>query len=304
MSSEPGVKPPLNANMRGILWALLAMCAFATVPVGVRILTPYLPSTEIVVLRNLIAVAFLVPWALKVGCVGVKPKRVGLHVMRGGLNGMGMILWFWGLGLVPLANAVALQFTLPLFALLLAVLFLGERVGIRRTTATAVGFMGALVIIRPGFIDVSLATSAILLSAVFYAATLVVMKTQSLNEKPMVIMFWSNLFIALFTLPPALFNWVSVPMEAWPWLVFLALGGWLAHYALTKSLVTAETKVVASLDFLRLPVVAFVAYPLFGEFPDALTWVGAAIIAAATTYIARRDAALIDEGANTKNKEK
>jgi drug/metabolite transporter (DMT)-like permease len=287
--------------MRGILWALLAMCAFATVPVGVRILTPYLPSTEIVVLRNLIAVAFLVPWALKVGWVGLKPKRVGLHVMRGGLNGMGMILWFWGLGLVPLANAVALQFTLPLFALLLAVLFLGERVGIRRTSAMAVGFMGALVIIRPGFIDVSLATSAILLSAVFYAATLVVMKTQSLNEKPMVIMFWSNLFIALFTLPPALFNWVSVPMAAWPWLVFLALGGWLAHYSLTKSLVTAETKVVASLDFLRLPIVAFVAYPLFGEFPDALTWVGAAIIASAATYIARRDAALIGEGANTKN---
>ncbi len=279
----------LTPTARGILWAILAMAAFATVPIGVRFITPYLPAAQTVMLRSFIAVGLMVPWAVAVGWRGLKPKRFDLHLMRGAFNGAGMILWFWGLGLMPVADAVALQFTLPLFALLLAVIFLGERVGVRRTAATLVGFIGALIIIRPGFAEVSLATGAVLGSAALYAATLVVMRSQSLTDKPMVIMFWSNLFIGLVAVIPASLAWVPPPAEVWPWLLFLACGGWLAHFALTKALVTIDAKTAAPFDYLRLPFVAMAAYPLFGEFPDALTWTGAAIIATATAYIAHRD---------------
>jgi drug/metabolite transporter (DMT)-like permease len=89
---------------------------------------------------------------------------------------------------------------------------------------------------------------------------------------------------------PAALVWVTPPMVAWPWLVFLACGGWLAHFSLTKALVTIDAKTAAPFDYLRLPLVAVIAYPLFDEFPDALTWLGAAVIAASTFYIARRDA--------------
>ncbi len=280
----------MTPTARGILWAVTAMAAFATVPIGVRFLSPYLPPAEMVVLRSFIAAGFMAPWVLAVGWKGIKPKRVDLHILRGTFNGSGMILWFWGLGLLPVADAVAVQFTLPLFALLFAVVFLRERVGIRRVGAMAVGFAGALVIIRPGFIEVTLATAAVLGSAALYAATLVVMRSQSLNDKPLSIMLWSNLFIGLIAVIPALFVWVTPPLAAWPWLLFLAAGGWLAHFSLTKALVTIDAKTAAPLDFMRLPFVVIAAYPLFGEFPDALTWTGAAIITCAASYIARRDA--------------
>ena len=198
----------LTPTARGILWAILAMAAFATVPIGVGFITPYLPAAQTVMLRSFIAFGLMVPWAVAVGWRGLKPKRFDFHLMRGAFNGGGMILWFWGLGLMPVADAVALQFTLPLFALLLAVIFLGERVGIRRTAATLVGFIGALIIIRPGFGEVGWATGAVLGSAALYAATLIVMRSQSLTDKPMVIMFWSNLFIGLVAVIPASLAWV------------------------------------------------------------------------------------------------
>ena len=279
----------LTPTARGILWALLAMTAFATVPIGVRFITPYLPAAETVVLRSFIAVGLMIPWAVAAGWRGLKPKRLDLHLLRGTFNGTGMILWFWGLGLIPVADAVALQFTLPLFALIFAVIFLGERVGVRRVSAMLVGFVGALIIIRPGFAEVTLATGAVLGSAALYAATLIVMRSQSRNDQPMTIMFWSNLFIGLIAVIPASLVWVAPPVVVWPWLLFLACGGWLAHFSLTKALVTIDAKTAAPFDYLRLPIVAIAAYPLFGEFPDALTWAGAAIIAAATAYIAHRD---------------
>jgi drug/metabolite transporter (DMT)-like permease len=282
----------LTPTARGILWALFAMVAFATVPIAVRFITPHLPAAEAVMLRNFLAVGLMIPWALAVGWRGLKPKRFDLHLLRGTFNGTGMILWFWGLGLIPIADAVALQYTLPLFALLLAVMFLGERVGPRRVGAMVVGFMGALIVIRPGFAEVSLATVAVLGSAALYAATLVVMRCQSQNDTPMTIMFWSNLFMGLIAVIPAALVWVTPPAEVLPWLLFLTCGGWIAHFSLTKALVTIDAKTAAPLDYLRLPIVAIAAYPLFGEFPDALTWTGAAIIAAATTYIAHRDARL------------
>jgi drug/metabolite transporter (DMT)-like permease len=282
---------PLNLTptARGIAWVLASMVGFATVPIGVRFTTPYLPAAETVMLRSFIGVALMAPWIVAVGWRGMRPKRFDLHLLRGTFNGIGMILWFWGLALIPVADAVALQFTLPLFTLLLAVIFLGERVGIRRTSASLVGFIGALIIIRPGFAEVGWATGAVLGSAVLYAATFIVMRSQSLNDTPMIIMFWSNLFIGLIAVIPAALVWVPPPVEVWPWLLFLGCGGWLAHFSLTKALVTIDAKMAAPFDYLRLPLVAIAAYPLFGEFPDALTWIGATIIAAATTYIARRD---------------
>ncbi len=285
----------LTATERGILWAVLAAAAFAIVPIAVRFLTPYLPAAESVMLRNFLAVALMLPWALRAGWRGLKPNRVDLHVLRGTFNGGGMILWFWGLGLMPVADAVAIQFTLPLFALIFAVVFLGERVGIRRTSAMLVGFAGALIIIRPGFAEVSAATFAVLGSAAAYAATLVVMRSQSQNDTPMTIMFWSNLFMGLVATIPALLVWVTPPLAALPWLLLLTCGGWLAHYSLTRALITIDAKTAAPFDYLRLPFTALAALLLFNEFPDALTWTGALVIAAATYYIARRDARLARE---------
>lgn len=282
----------LTPTARGILWAILTMFAFATVPIGVRFTTPYLPAAETVMLRSFIAVTLMAPWIVTVGWRGMRPRRFDLHLLRGTFNGIGMILWFWGLALIPVADAVALQFTLPLFTLLLAMIFLGERVGIRRTSATLVGFIGALIIIRPGFAEVAWATVAVLGSAVLYGATFIVMRSQSLNDTPMIIMFWSNLFIGLIAVIPAALVWVPPPVEVWPWLLFLGCGGWLAHFSLTKALITIDAKMAAPFDYLRLPLVAIAAYPLFGEFPDALTWTGATIIAVATAYIARRDVRL------------
>ncbi len=280
--------------LRAAGFALVSALCFVGVPICVRYLSAWLGSAEIVTLRNAIGFLLLLPWATRAvwraGWTALAPGPLKFHVLRALFNGVGMIVWFWAIANMQIGDAMALQFTLPLWTMVFAALLLGEHIGPRRIAALLVGFSGVLVIMRPGFAEIGLPAVAALTSAALYALAVVLIRRQTQSAPPTIIMFYTTILMALVGLGPALFDWRPVPAAAVPWLVTLGIVGFLAQFFLAHALKLAEAKVVVVFDFLRMPLAAAAAFVLFGELSDLWTWIGAAIIFGATYYTAQRDA--------------
>jgi drug/metabolite transporter (DMT)-like permease len=218
-------------------------------------------------------------------------QRLSVHVWRALIGVAAMLLWFSALAVLPLAQAVALNFTVPLFATAGAALFLGEVVRVRRWSATIVGFVGVLVIVRPGFAEVSPAALLPVLAAVVMAVSTLVVKSLARTEQPAAIVFYMTLLMTPLSLPPALFVWQTPSWSALGWMGLVAVVANASHILMTRAYGVADASAVLPFDYTRLPFTAAIGYLAFAEVPDLWTWVGAAVIAAATFYIAQREAA-------------
>jgi len=281
--------PRLSDPVQGALYMTAAALCFAVMNVLVRVAGAELHPLQIAFLRNVFALAFMLPWLASVGFQALRTERLGLHLWRAFFGLLAMLTWFTSVVILPLGEAVALNFTVPLFATVGAALVLRETVRTRRWTATAVGFLGVLIILRPGFAQLTPAMGLPIVAAVFMACAIMTVKSLSRTENPATVVLYMNLFLAPLSLVPALFVW-SWP--SWPVLgTCVALGGCatLAHIALTRAYAKADASAVVPFDYARLPFVAVIAYFVFGETSDLWTWVGAGIIAASSVYIARRE---------------
>ncbi len=266
-----------------------AFC-FAVMNAFIREVSAELHPFQIAFFRNLFALLFILPWLASVGWGGLKTKRLGMQVWRSVIGVIAMGCWFSAIALVPLADAVALNFTLPLFATAGAAIFLSEKVGVRRWSATAVGFIGMLIILRPGFVEMSPAMSLPIVAAVFMAISVIILKSLSDTENPNAMVLYMNLFMTPLSLLPALFVWQTPSWNALGLMALLGLFAMLAHLSLARAYARADASAVMPFDYARLPFVAVIAYVLYGEVADAWTWVGAAVIAGSAFYIARREA--------------
>lgn len=269
----------------------------------VRLAGQQLNPVEVAFFRNLFALLFMLPWLLRVGRSGLATQRLGGHVWRA-LFGMGaMFCWFYSVTLIPMAEAVSLNFTVPLFATAGAALVLGEVVRARRWTATAVGFLGVLVILRPGFTEITWVTGLPILAAAFMAGAVLCVKSLSETESPNTIVLYMNLLLTPLSLVPALFVWRWPSMTILLCVALLGLLAAAAHMSLTRAYAAADASAVLPLDYMRLPFVAAIAFLAFGEVPDLWTWVGAGIIAGSTLYIAHREMRVARaEGAALRNR--
>jgi drug/metabolite transporter (DMT)-like permease len=206
-----------------------------------------------------------------------------------------MVCWFTGVSYLQLNQSTALSFTSPLFATIFAVLVLHEVVRARRWTATIVGFIGAMVVVRPGFAEFRWEYAIILVSALLTGLTMTLMKQLTRTESPNAIVLYLTLYILPVSFLLALPGWIWPPAETWPIVVALGAFGMLGHQAMTRAFAAIDASAVTALDFVRLPFVAALAWPIFAETPDVWTWAGAAIIVASTVYITHREAAAARE---------
>ncbi len=294
MSAISAQSAPHNHALRGAFFMTLASILFAGMVGIVRHVseTSGLHAFELAFFRNLFGLLFMLPWLMHTGFGGLKTRRLGLYTVRGVFSILAMLSWFWAVTVMPLAEATALSFTTPIFTTILAALVLGEVVRIRRWTATVVGFLGTLLILRPGFVEVSPAALAVLFGAACIAAAIVAMKILARTESPNAIVTYMVLFLTPLSLPPALFVWQWPAAETWPWLVALGAVATAAHLCVTRAFAAADASAVMPLDFVRLPFVALIGYLAFAEQPDLWTWLGAAVIFGATVYITQREARL------------
>ncbi len=257
--------------------------------VSVRKLSATMSVFEIMFFRALIGFLFVMPWAIRVGPPGWRPPRPGLVTLRGVLLFAAVLAWFLAIAIIPVSDAVALQFTLPLFVVVGAGMFLRERVGPRRALVVVVGFMGALVIIRPGLNEISPAVLLVFLSVGFYVAVHLMTKALAAEVPGSLLVFHMNLLMMPLGLIFA-FLFSGWTMPAWsdaPWLMVVGVASALAHIFMTRAYRAADASFVEPIDFMRLPLAALFGWLLFRETSDVWTWAGAAIIFAAVTWNAR-----------------
>lgn len=279
--------------VRGALLMAGAAVSFACMAVIIRICSQQVHAFEIAFFRNLFGLAFMLPWLLRGPGIGqLATGRFGLYLLRAVLGIAAMLSFFWALTAMPVAGAVAISFTAPLFITIGAALVLGEVVKVRRWSATLVGFAGMLLMLRPGASTLHPAALAALFSAVAMAGSALAIKALSGTENSRAIVTWMVVLMTPLSLPAAL--WVWEWPEPWTWALLVATGGLgtIGHLLLTSALQTGDASYVMPFDFVRLPAAALLAWWLFAETVDIWTWIGAAIIFGATVYITRREAKL------------
>lgn len=269
---------------------LVSAVFFAGLGIAIKMSAREIPSLEIVFFRNVFNLMFMLPWLWKIGFSGMRTNYFGIHATRAGLALISMFLWFTGVSLMPLAEATSLGFTAPLFATLGAAIFLRETVRLRRWAAVIVGFLGTMIILRPGLEIISLPAIYMLCGSVTVAIGFILVKKLTATEAPNTMVLMMVLLVTPFSLVPALFVWQWPTMEAWFWLVsvgFCATGG---HIYFNYAMATADASAVLPFDYSRLLFAASLAFIMFDEVPDIYTWVGGAVIFGSTIYIARREA--------------
>ena len=279
--------------VRAALWMLLACTCFSSMNGIVRHLGQEgLPALVIVFFRSAFGLLAMLPWLLKPGLASLRAGRPALHAARVAMALVAMAAWFYGLALMPLAEATALSFTTPLFASVAAVLILGEVMRRRRWTATLVGFAGAMIVLRPGFEDVSVATVCVLVAALLMAVSQTIVKVLARIEHANATVFWLVFLMTPVSLVPALLVWQTPRADQLAWLVALGVIATLGHQSLARAMRAADATAIYPLDFSRLVFAAAIGFVAFGEVPDMWTWAGAAVIVASSVYIARREAVL------------
>ena len=274
-----------------MLWMFAAAVFFSTSVGFVRQLSDTLSTFEIVFIRQLMGITFMIPWLWRIGISAMRTSRMPLLTFRALLSYLGMLASYYSYTLIQLADAVSLQFTTPLFTVILAIIFLKEVVGLHRWTALLVGFIGVAIIVRPGFTDINIGVPIAILAAVFYAGSNVANRALASTEATSVIMFYGFLLQIPMAAVPAVLTWVTPGWEHILPLLGFGIVAFGAQYCLTRSFAVADASLVEPVMFVRLPLVAIIGYFVFSQSPDVWTWVGAVVIFSSTYILARLEAA-------------
>jgi drug/metabolite transporter (DMT)-like permease len=284
------------AGLSGPFWgATFMICActcFALMAVCIRYLKDDQTSIDITFWRSLFGTCFMLPFMIRGLRSGVfRTQKLGLMSLRAVFTYIAMVTYFYAIANMSIVDAVALNATIPLFTAVLAAFLLPEIVGIRRWTATLIGFGGALLVVRPGFQELSLSVFFAVGSAVFYAGAGIVVKVLSRTEPTTRIVFYMNLILLLIALVPWAIHWnMPKSWEAVGFLLGIGLSGTLAHICVTRALAAADASFCAPFDFWRLFMVTIFGWLLFEDAGSVWTWIGGVIIFSSAAYITRREA--------------
>ncbi len=271
-------------SIKGAIWMLAASLCYVFSATLTRYLAGSYPTFELTFLRCVFGVMILTPIILRGGVGQLKTKAFPLHCVRTLITYFAILLWFYATEHVPVGDFFAIQFVSPLFTIAVAALLLREKVGLKSWLAAIVGFLGVLVIIRPGYIPISLGIIAALGTAGAYAFVNTCIKVLSRYDSPTVMTFYVNVLILPLSAIPAYLTWKTPQSEDWPILIGVALSATMAQFCVASSISLADARVVQPMNFLRMPIAAAMGFMVFGEFPDLWTWVGAIIIFGAAWY--------------------
>lgn len=252
---------------------------------------------QLVFFRNLAALVMLAPLLAWRGVEIMRSKVFHLYWARVGISLVSMTSWFYALSLIPIGELTAIGFLAPLFGTLCAIVFLGEKVRVRRWAALVIGFMGAMIILRPGAGSVGLGQGLALVSAFSAGMISILLKHLTSEDDPEKIVFLTTLMMTPLSLAPALFVWTWPAAAIWPPVIIMTLAAVLGHLALVRGFRATEASLVLTFEFSRLPFAIAIAYWMFGEMIDRWSWIGAIIIFASAVYITRREARLRREKA-------
>jgi len=283
----------LSPNMRGALWLIAGSMCFTGVGVLIKLLGRELDSLQVAFFRCIFGLLFVLPLMLRRNFASLRSKRHFAHFWRAALGTTSMAIGFYALTHLTLAAVTSISFTTPLFVIVVAVLFLGEKVRWRRWTATAVGFVGVLVMMRPGgesgFDPVMLMA---LVGAALTAVAVCLVKSLTGSESSNTTLIMFTIWSSLFMVGPAIWVWRDPSAVAWGMAATMGLLATIGQHFIIRAYTEGEASVVSPFDYLRLPLSVAAGVWIFAETPSWWTLAGALIIVVSTLYIARREAQL------------
>jgi drug/metabolite transporter (DMT)-like permease len=255
------------------------LACMVVMAVAGREATRELSVFEVMELRSLIGLALLWPLVLRDGGVrAMKTAHLGRQVLRNVAHYGAQCGWLAALTLIPLAQVVSIEFTMPIWTAILAVAFLGERMGLWKNIAVALGLVGVAIIVRPFGGEVGTGQLIALAASVGFAVSITLVKAMTRTDGVTAILFWMVVIQSLLGLVPALLVWQWPSAVAWGWLVVIGFCGTYSHYCMTHALLHADATVVVPMDFLRVPLAALTGWLVYAERVDLLTALGAALI--------------------------
>lgn len=267
--------------LRAALWMIGSIVSFTLMAIAARAVSYELDAFEIMMYRSIVGLAIVVAgitvwnkWP------EVTFDRPGLHAIRNIFHFAGQNLWFYALTIIPLAQVFALEFTTPLWVLVLSPLLLGERLTPLKVFVAVVGFIGILIVARPSPETINTGTIAAATAAIGFAGTIIFTKQLTRITSLACILFFMTVFQSVFGLIFAGIDGdIALPSGGTiPWLIVIGLGGIVAHFCLTTALSIAPATVVMPVDFTRLPLIAIIGYLFYNEPIDALVIIGAIVI--------------------------
>ncbi len=271
----------MNNVLIAAAWMIGAISSFTLMAVAGRTVSTELDTFEIMLFRSLTGIAIVVSIAAATGRLSqIGRNRLGLHATRNLFHFTGQNLWFYAITVIPLAQVFALEFTTPIWVILLSPLILGERITAIGLLSAAIGFVGILIVARPDPDNISWGLMAAAGCAVFFAMTAIFTRKLTQTETVMTILFYLTVMQAFFGLVCAgLDGDIALPSAAaLPWVILIGCAGLLAHFCLTKALSIAPASIVMPIDFVRLPTIAVVGMLLYQEPLEIWVFVGAALI--------------------------
>jgi drug/metabolite transporter (DMT)-like permease len=277
---------------RAVLLMTASAVLFGVMAIMIRLASSELHAFQIAFFRNFFGLIATAPILYRHGLSILRTHKLPLYFVRCAIGIISMLCGFWALVHLPLAQAVALSYSTPLFITIGAVLVLGEVVRIRRWTAVIVGFIGVLIIVQPGTESFSTGTLIALAGAVLSAIVAISIKFLTRTEAPDAIVLYTVLIWVPMSLIPALPVWQWPSPRVWLWVALAGFLGTGGHMLWTRANRLADASVIAPISFVQLPIVAVLAFIIFGEALGAATALGSAIIFASNFYIARREAQL------------
>ncbi len=272
MSAQPSL-PKAALWMAGWLAMMLMMT------VAGREATKEIDVFQIMEMRAVIGLALLVPFILAAG--GFRTVRTQVprqHVGRNVVHYFAQFAWFLALTMIPLAQLISIEFTMPVWTAVFAGLFLGERIGGLKVVSIILGILGVAIIVRPGLDHVDPGQLIALAAAVGFGISVTMVKGLTRHDSVLTIIFWMLVIQIVLGLVPALWVWTWPSAAIWPWIVVIAVCGTFSHYCMAKAMTHADATIVVPMDFLRVPLSALLGYMLYNEFLDVWTVAGALLI--------------------------
>lgn len=271
------------------LWMVGTLLSFTLMAIAVRELAGAIHAFEIQFFRSVGALIILAPFALAKGRASLKTEQPRLQIFRNIVHFAAQLGWITGVILLPLSEVFAIEFTTPVWATLIAAVVLSERLNRGRIVAVVLGFLGILVILRPGVATIEPGALAVLGAAVGFAITLVSTKALTRTDSAMTILLYMSLLQLPFGAILAATAWTTPNLLQLFWLLVIGAVGLSAHYCTARALALADATVVVPLDFMRLPLIVLVGFVLYAESAEPLVLLGAIMIFAGNYYSIRRE---------------
>jgi drug/metabolite transporter (DMT)-like permease len=279
----------MTKPVRGALWMLGAVFSFALMAVAVRELLRHMDVLQILALRTLVTLLIVCATIPRHGLAPLRTRRLPIHAVRAVVHVGGQFCWMYALGALTLATVFAIEFTMPVWAALLAALFLGERLNRGRIVQLALGLAGIAIILRPGFGQFHPATLVMVLGSMLYASSMIFTKHLSASDSALAVIFWMSVVQLPLTFGLAAPVWVAPVLADLPWIIAVGSASFIAHYSMTRAMKLADATVVIPIDFIRLPLIAVVGAVAYSEPFDPMVIAGAAVIFAGTYYSLSRE---------------